>query len=190
MRAHLLRSLSKVGLGALTAALAVAASGSAEAASSAKGTLSELSLEVNKGLPTTINSGEFGIDAVKMSVFMAIDPVKGAGPMMKVDIPKGAVLEAHWTPQEKGRLKIKSLLGASNDGTPGIGLTHGRTVPYGIRCSTCHVIFPSPVPNVYTFLYPIESPASNAARTLPSPSCSAVSPPVNVIRLAGSNVTR
>ncbi|MBL8608182.1 MAG: hypothetical protein JNL38_12730 [Myxococcales bacterium] len=136
MRAHLLRSLSKVGLGALTAALAVAASGSAEAASSAKGTLSELSLEVNKGLPTTINSGEFGIDAVKMSVFMAIDPVKGAGPMMKVDIPKGAVLEAHWTPQEKGRLKIKSLLGASNDGTLNVRYTINPTVQVKIALTT------------------------------------------------------
>ncbi len=136
MRACLLRTLGKVGLGAAVVTAAVVVADDAHAASSARGTISELSLDVNKGLQTSISSGEFGIDAVKMSIFMAVNPVKGAGPLMKVEVPKGAVLEAHWTPQEKGRIKVKSLLGGSTDGNLTIRYTIEPTVAVKIRLTS------------------------------------------------------
>jgi MYXO-CTERM domain-containing protein len=71
--------------------------------------------ESRNGLGTSIETPWFpssGMVQVKAQV--AIDPVPNAGPMVTIDMPKGAVLEATWP--DKGYLTLKADDGEQSDG--------------------------------------------------------------------------
>jgi MYXO-CTERM domain-containing protein len=123
------RSSSLAGLVALGL---VTASGSAGAAYSSEGALPQQGLEVNKGIPTNITTPEFGPAAVKVKASINVEPVKNGGPMIKISLQRGAILQARWSPSEVGRLKLVAKEGSSNDGTVAIRHTIAPVVSLNI----------------------------------------------------------
>jgi MYXO-CTERM domain-containing protein len=75
----------------------------------------KLHYESKDRLPTSIDTGYYGPSALQVRAYMAIDPVKGGGPVYSIDMPRGAVVQAAWPDTENLSLKVAS--GAQTDGT-------------------------------------------------------------------------
>ena len=61
---------------------------------------------ITEKLATEIDSGWLEKGPVKVRTRFTIDPVKGE-PLLSVDMPKGARIEASWSPSAKGRLTVR-----------------------------------------------------------------------------------
>jgi MYXO-CTERM domain-containing protein len=115
-------SRARFGFAALVAVGAISASSYAQAAvptcaedRCAQGTTT-LHFEGKDRLATSIDSGYFPSSGpLQARAYLAIDPVKGGGPVYTIDMPRGAIVEASWPDTENLSLKVAS--GSQTDGT-------------------------------------------------------------------------
>jgi MYXO-CTERM domain-containing protein len=73
-----------------------------------------LKAQVKNQLPTTIDSGVMDKGLIKIRTRFTIDPV-GTDPLIAIDMPKGALVEASWS--EKGFIVVKPVAQAGQQGT-------------------------------------------------------------------------
>src|SRR5689334_3782990 len=114
------RSIPRLGIAALLGTLATLATSSANADTAAGGTSSScdaasltcatgkasgIKASLEKGLGTEIDSGWMEKGPIKVRTKFSIDPIKGQ-PLLSVDMPGGAMVEASWP--EKGQITLKS----------------------------------------------------------------------------------
>lgn len=134
------RSIARLGSAALLAALTSSFASSAEAATQcdpaslqcAVGTAA-LSAKITTPLPTQIDSGWMDKGKIKIRTRFTIDPVKG-DPLVAIDMPKGAVVEASWN--EKGYVNVRPTTGAGAEGTMNVHYTLAPSIEasiYGIN---------------------------------------------------------
>ena len=112
------RTIARVGLASLVGALATlgATRAHADTANAAAGCdaasltcsvgTAPLRAEVKNQLPTQIDSGLMDKGLIKIRTRFTIDPV-GSDPLLAVDMPKGALVEASWS--EKGFVVVKPV---------------------------------------------------------------------------------
>jgi len=102
-----------------------------------------LKYEHNKGLDTSIDTGMHGFTAlsnklsVQVGAGITIDPVKNGGPLFKVDMPKGAIVEASWSNDKKIVLKARN--GSATDGTITVRHTLSPTLKLGLSIFSINV---------------------------------------------------
>jgi len=84
------------------------------AANTSTGTAA-LRYDFNQGLDTSFDTGFKGPSAVQVRAVVKIDPVKDGGPLYRVDMPKGAVVDASWAGDKK--ITLKATNGSQTDGT-------------------------------------------------------------------------
>jgi len=128
------RTIARVGLASLVGSLATlgAATASADTAA-APGTAgcdaasltcsvgtAALRAEVKNQLPTPIDSGPMGPGLMQIRTRFTIDPV-GTDPLVAIDMPKGALVEASWS--EKGYVVVKAVADKTTMGTMGVHYT-------------------------------------------------------------------
>jgi hypothetical protein len=121
-------SLARVGIASLLGALATFGASRAEADTApaaapagcdvasltcSVGTTA-LKAQVKNQLPTTIDSGVMDKGLIKIRTRFTIDPV-GTDPLIAIDMPKGAVVQASWS--EKGFIVVKPVAEAGQQGT-------------------------------------------------------------------------
>ena len=112
------RTIARVGLASLLGSLATLGATRAQADTSSPvagcdaasltcsvGT-SPLKAEIKNQLPTTIDSGLMDKGLIKIRTRFTIDPV-GGEPLLAIDMPKGALVEASWS--EKGFVVVKPI---------------------------------------------------------------------------------
>lgn len=73
-----------------------------------------LKAQVKNQLPTTIDSGVMDKGLIKIRTRFTIDPV-GTDPLIAIDMPKGALVEASWS--EKGFIVVKPVVQQGQQGT-------------------------------------------------------------------------
>lgn len=137
MRAHTsLRTAFRFGLVAavlagitLDAANAKADVNAEETANSAIASTA-LRYEFNKGLGTSISTGTYSVSALgitaSLEALIELEPVKNAGPLFIIDMPKGATVEASWTGDKK--IVLSAVNGATTDGTVSVRHSLAPTV--------------------------------------------------------------
>ena len=121
-------SIARVGIASLLGALATFGAARAEA-DTAPATASPgcdaasltcsvgsatLKAQVKNQLPTTIDSGVMDKGLIKIRTRFTIDPV-GTDPLISIDMPKGALVEASWS--EKGFIVVKPVAQQGQQGT-------------------------------------------------------------------------
>ena len=113
--ASLLGALTTFGAARAEADTAPAASAGCDAASltCSVGSAS-LKAQIKTQLPTTIDSGVMDKGAIKIRTRFTIDPV-GTDPLIAIDMPKGAMVEASWS--EKGFIVVKPVAQQGQQGT-------------------------------------------------------------------------
>ena len=74
-----------------------------------------LKYESTGGLDTTIDTGFLGPAIAQVRALIKIDPVKDAGPLYTVEMPKGAVVNATWAGDKK--IVLTAANGSQTDGT-------------------------------------------------------------------------
>ena len=79
-----------------------------------------LRAEVKNQLPTPIDSGPMGSGQMQIRTRFTIDPV-GSDPLVAIDMPKGALVEASWP--EKGYVAVKAVADKTTMGTMGVHYT-------------------------------------------------------------------
>jgi hypothetical protein len=79
-----------------------------------------LHAEVKNQLPTPIDSGPMGSGKMQIRTRFTIDPV-GSDPLVAIDMPKGALVEASWS--EKGYVVVKTVADKTTMGTMGVHYT-------------------------------------------------------------------
>jgi len=89
-------------------------SGSPEAAGNTSTGTAALKYELSQGLDTNIDTGFLGPNVAQIRAVVKLDPVKGGGPLFKVEMPKGAVVEASWAGDKK--IVLKAANGSQTDG--------------------------------------------------------------------------
>jgi len=95
-----------------------------------------LHAEIKDRLPTEIDSGWMDKGLIKVRARFTIDPVKGGDPLLVVDMPKGAAVEASWN--EPGYINLKPVTGEGATGTANIHYTLNPSLDasiYGITVS-------------------------------------------------------
>ncbi len=120
--------IARVGIASLLGALATFGAARAEA-DTAPGAVSAgcdaasltcsvgaatLKAQVKNQLPTTIDSGVMDKGLIKIRTRFTIDPV-GTDPLISIDMPKGALVEASWS--EKGFIVVKPVAQQGQQGT-------------------------------------------------------------------------
>ncbi|MDB4933497.1 MAG: hypothetical protein JWP87_469 [Labilithrix sp.] len=122
--------LARVGLASLLGALATFGASRAEAATACDASSvtcavgsAALKAEIKNQLPTTIDSGMMDKGLIKIRTRFTIDPV-GADPLLTIDMPKGALVEASWS--EKGFVVVKPI---TEQGTQGTMKVHYTLTP-------------------------------------------------------------
>ena len=80
-----------------------------------------LKAQIKNKLPTVIDSGLMDQGLIKIRTRFTIDPVKGGDPLLAVDMPKGALVEATWT--EKGFVNLKTVTDRTAQGTMNVHYT-------------------------------------------------------------------
>ena len=128
MRLH---SFRRVGLASLLGTVAALGSTSARAdvANGACDTAaltcsvgtSALTAKITNQLPTVIDSGMMDKGLIKVRTRFTIDPVKGADPLLSIDMPKGALIQATWS--EKGFVNLKAVTEQAAQGTMSVHYT-------------------------------------------------------------------
>jgi hypothetical protein len=107
-----------------TAATTPPVTPSAPSCDAASGTCSvgtaALRAELRNQLPTKIDSGVMDKGLIKIRTRFTIDPVAG-DPLVAIDMPKGALVEASWN--EKGFVNLKPVTEASSQGTIAVHYT-------------------------------------------------------------------
>lgn len=73
-----------------------------------------LKYEFTQGLPTSFDTGWLGPSTVQAKAVIKIDPVKDGGPLYKIEMPKGAMVEASWAGDK--RITLKTQTGSQTDG--------------------------------------------------------------------------
>ena len=119
MRSH------RITLASVTALLGLLAASPAKADCDATSTTCSVGTAALKGqvtqkLATPIDSGWQGGDSIKVRTTFTIDPVAG-DPLVKVDLPSGALVEATWT--EKGFLDLKPITQTGQSGSLNVHYT-------------------------------------------------------------------
>jgi MYXO-CTERM domain-containing protein len=131
-------SKARFGFAALVAMGAISAASYARAAvptcPAAEGKCStgttSLHFEAKDRLMTTIDTGWWPSSSpLQVRANVAIDPVKGGGPVYSVDMPRGAIVEASWPDTENLTLKVAS--GSQTDGT--FKVQHTLTPNLGVK---------------------------------------------------------
>ena len=128
------QALRRLGLASLLGAVATLGAGSASAdttspASAACDTASltcstgtaALSAKITNQLPTVIDSGNMGSGKIQVRTRFTIDPVKGADPLIAVDMPRGALVKATWN--EKGFVNLATVNDQAAQGTMNVHYT-------------------------------------------------------------------
>lgn len=123
--------IARVGIASLLGALATFGAARAEAGTAgcdpasltcSVGTAG-LKAQIKNQLPTTIDSGLMDKGLIKIRTRFTIDPV-GTDPLLAIDMPKGALVEASWS--EKGYVVVKPV---TEQGTQGTMSVHYTLVP-------------------------------------------------------------
>ncbi|MBS2019097.1 MAG: MYXO-CTERM sorting domain-containing protein [Deltaproteobacteria bacterium] len=91
----------------------VSSGGSAPAGNNSSGTAS-LKYEFSQGLDTSFDTGWLGPNTVQARAVVKIDPVKDGGPLYKIEMPKGALIDASWAGDK--RITLKAQTGSQTDG--------------------------------------------------------------------------
>jgi MYXO-CTERM domain-containing protein len=123
-------TIARVGLASLLGALATFGASRADAAATCDATSvtcsvgsAALKAEIKNQLPTTIDSGMMDKGLIKIRTRFTIDPV-GSEPLLSIDMPKGALVEATWS--EKGYVVVKPV---AQQGTQGTMKVHYTLTP-------------------------------------------------------------
>ena len=119
MRSHRTALASITGILALLAASPAKADCDPANAACSVGTAA-LRGQVTQKLATPIDSGWQGGNVIKVRTTFTIDPVAG-DPLVKVDLPSGALVEATWT--DKGFLDLKPITQAGQSGAVNVHYT-------------------------------------------------------------------
>ena len=82
---------------------------------------SALTAKITNQLPTVIDSGMMDKGLIKVRTRFTIDPVKGADPLLSVNMPKGALIQATWN--EKGFVNLKAVTEQAAQGTMSVHYT-------------------------------------------------------------------
>lgn len=127
-----------LGVATVASLLLAASQASAQDVSAANksGGSTTLHAEIKDRLPTEIDSGWMDKGLIKVRTRFTIDPVKGGDPILVVDMPKGAAVEASWN--EPGFINLKPVTGEGATGTAGIHYTLNPSLDasiYGITVS-------------------------------------------------------
>ncbi|AKV03110.1 hypothetical protein AKJ09_09773 [Labilithrix luteola] len=89
-----------------------------------------LRYEFNKGLGTSISTGTYSLSGggvtASLEALVEIEPVKNAGPLFIIDMPKGATVEASWTGDKK--IVLTAVNGATTDGSVAVRHSLAPTV--------------------------------------------------------------
>ncbi len=125
------RSIARVGIASLLGALAALAASPAQAGTTCDpstltcsvGT-SALKGQIKNKLATEIDSGWMDKGLIKIRTRFTIDPA-GGDPLVTVDMPKGALVEASWP--EKGFINLRAL---TDDGAQGTLSAHYTLTPH------------------------------------------------------------
>lgn len=87
--------------------------GSAPAGNTSMGSAA-LKYEFSQGIDTSFDTGWLGPSTVQARAVVKIDPVKDGGPLYKIEMPKGANVEASWAGDK--RITLKAQTGSQTDG--------------------------------------------------------------------------
>ncbi len=126
MRLHAVRRIALASILGAVATLGVTRAAHAGSGSCDVATLrcavgsAALKAEIKGQLPTVIDSGMMDKGSIKVRARFTIDPVAG-GPLLSVDMPKGALVEASWS--EKGFVNLKAVTDQTAQGTMNVHYT-------------------------------------------------------------------
>jgi MYXO-CTERM domain-containing protein len=137
------RRLARFGIAALLGSLATFASSQANADTAPAscdaasltctvGRASSLSVKIDKGLGTEIDSGWMDKGNIKIRTKFSIEPIKGE-PFLALDMPAGSLVEASWP--EKGQITLRAAAPQGGEGTMNVRYTLAPTLSaniYGI----------------------------------------------------------
>jgi len=129
-------STARLGLASLLGALAVLATPAAGAAptctrDAARCTTGTASLKaaITTPIPTSIDSGWMEKGPIKVRARFSIDP-KGTDPLVQIDMPRGAVVEASW--DEPGYVTVRPVSGEGATGTINVRYTLTPSLEAGL----------------------------------------------------------
>ncbi|MBX3219822.1 MAG: hypothetical protein KF795_04835 [Labilithrix sp.] len=124
------RSIARLGVASMLGAVAVLTAGSASAETRCSRSSSTCAIgkaalggTIDQKLATEIDSGWIDKGLVKIRTRFTIDPVTRGEPLLAVDMPNGAVVEASWSPAEKGMLVLRPLTEEGATGTMNVRYT-------------------------------------------------------------------
>ena len=123
MRLDALRRVALYSVAASTASVAFLSSAKAETRAAPCDVASltcsvgtaPLRAQLKNRLPTVIDSGMMDQGLIKLRTRFTIDPLKVGEPLLTIDMPKGALVEASWA--EKGFVNVRTVTGPTAQGT-------------------------------------------------------------------------